>query len=68
MQILRQCPFTGEINAMEIPKLTIEMLMAWASGELIQNAMPELTLDEREFIMTGITSDVWDKTFNKEEI
>ena len=27
--------------------------------ELIQNAMPNLSADEREFLMTGITPEEW---------
>ena len=31
----------------------------WQNGKSIQNAMPYLTADEREFIMTGITPEEW---------
>ncbi len=31
--------------------------------ELIQNIVPNLTLAEREFLMTGITEKEWDTTF-----
>ena len=34
------------------------------SGECIQNIFTELTADEREFIMTGLTKEDWDVTFN----
>jgi hypothetical protein len=37
----------------------------WQSGTLIQRAMPNLTADEREFIMTGITGKEWDDTFRE---
>jgi hypothetical protein len=30
----------------------------------VQNAMPHLSADEREFIMTGITPTEWDEMFN----
>jgi hypothetical protein len=30
----------------------------------VQNAMPNLSADEREFIMTGITPTEWDEMFN----
>ena len=48
---------------MEI-EVTQEQLSSWESGTLIQNAMPHLTPDEREFIMTGITPEEWDSAFN----
>ena len=33
---------------------------SWLKGELIQNAFPYLSADDREFIMTGITKEEWD--------
>jgi len=38
---------------------------AWINGELIQRAMPYLTPDEREFLMTGITAEEWELMFKK---
>ena len=35
-----------------------------AKVELIQNIVPHLSSDEREFLITGITPDEWDKLFN----
>lgn len=65
MLIKRKCPFTGKLNEMEID-VTLAQLAEWEAGTLIQRAMPNLTPDEREFIMTGITADEWDKTFKEE--
>ena len=53
MIIRRTHPITGQVNAVEIP-VTLEQLKAWDNGELIQNAMPNLSPDEREFIKTGL--------------
>ena len=39
--------------------ITMDQYDAWQGGELIQNAMPNLTADEREFLMTGITPEEW---------
>jgi len=45
--------------------VTLEQLRSWqVDGVLIQNAMPHLTSDEREFIKTGITPEEWDSAFN----
>ena len=38
----------------------------WVAGMLIQDAMPNISVDEREFIMTGSTPEEWDSTFNEE--
>jgi len=43
---------------MELP-ITNEQLNRWEQGELIQNVFPDLTPDQREFIMTGITGEEW---------
>jgi hypothetical protein len=47
---------------MTIP-VTQAQLDDWDSGTLIQDAMPHLSADEREFIMTGITEDEWERLF-----
>ena len=62
MKIIRTSPFSGNTNSMEI-EVTQEQLSSWESGVLIQNAMPNLSADEREFIMTGITPEEWDSAF-----
>lgn len=43
---------------MDIP-VTQEQLDNWEQGMLIQNAMPNLTDSQREFIMTGIIDEEW---------
>lgn len=53
MLIVRKHPFNGKINSRHI-EVTVEQLLRWENGELIQKAMPNLTSDEREFIMTGL--------------
>ena len=63
MQIIRTSPFSGNTNVMEID-VTLEQLSSWqVDGVLIQDAMPHLTPDEREFIKTGITPEEWDSAF-----
>jgi hypothetical protein len=66
MQIERISPFSGKTNTREI-KCTAEQLVKWMNGMLIQNAMPDLSADDREFIMTGITPEEWKKTFPEGE-
>ena len=63
MKITKTSPFSGNTNVMEID-VTLEQLSSWESGVLIQNVMPNLSADEREFIMTGITPAEWDSAFN----
>jgi hypothetical protein len=45
--------------------VTPTQINAWYwQGELIQNAMPNISAQEREFIATGITPAEWDEMFN----
>ena len=62
MKITRISPFSGNTNVMDI-NVTQEQLSAWESGTLIQNAMPHLSADEREFIKTGMTPTEWEDAF-----
>ena len=45
--------------------VTDEEIKAWKSGMLIQDAMPRLNENEREFIMTGITAEEWEKHYEQ---
>ena len=56
--IERTSPFTGRVNEMEI-NLDPKDYLAWKNGADIQNVLPYLTADEREFIKTGITRADW---------
>ena len=57
--ITRQSILSKKISTMDID-VSHEQIALWEGGMLIQNAMPNLCEDEREFIMTGITPDEWD--------
>lgn len=59
MLITRKSMLTGVERTLDIP-CTQEQLDAWNQGQdLIQRIMPDLTADQREFIMTGCTSEEW---------
>jgi hypothetical protein len=63
MLITRISPISLDTNSMEIA-VTQSQLDAWQAGTLIQDAMPNLSADEREFIKTGITPEEWDAMFS----
>jgi hypothetical protein len=43
-------------------------LIKWRDGRgLIQDCLPYLSADEREFLMTGITPEEWGQAFPEEE-
>jgi|TARA_R110000803_G_scaffold131167_6_gene198484 hypothetical protein len=60
MKITRTNPFNGEVNTLNI-EVTDEQIQAYMDGALIQNAFPNLSADDREFIKTGITAESWEE-------
>ena len=65
MMITKTSPFTGTTCTKEIP-VTISQLEDWQSGTLIQQAMPNISANDREFIMTGITAKEWNDLFGED--
>jgi len=66
MKITKKSGLTGNTSVREIA-VTMAQLEAWRGGELIQWVMPELSNDDREFLMTGITPEEWDATFGSDD-
>ena len=60
IDITRTDPFTGKINTLSLD-ITKEQIRSWHNGELIQDAMPNLNTDQREFMVTGISPESWNK-------
>jgi hypothetical protein len=57
---------TGVVRELEID-CTLEQYSKWQAGAMIQDAMPHLSADDREFVMTGITPEEWDSMFSEME-
>lgn len=65
--LFKTSALSGKINSMILP-ITYDRLLAWErSRELIQNAFPDLTDEQREFILTGSTPEEWDRAFPEED-
>lgn len=63
MIIKRTSKFSGITRELDLP-VTIEQMGRFESGmETIQDIFPHLSVDDREFIKTGITADEWDQMF-----
>ena len=60
MLIQKEHGLTGTTRTLELD-ITVEQFENWQNGMLIQDAMPNLTPDEREFLMTGILPHEWDE-------
>ncbi len=66
MLISRKSSLSGKVTEMEIP-VTETQIQEWEKGELIQNVMPNLTSNQREFLISGITAEEWDSFFPADE-
>lgn len=64
MLVRRKSKLTGQVHEMHLD-ITLEELDRWAKGELIQNVWPNLSPDEREFLISGITPTEWHQHFGK---
>ena len=51
---------------MDLP-ITQAQLDAYANGAMIQDAFPNLTADQREFIKTGYTAEEWEQIFSEDD-
>lgn len=66
MKITRISMFTNKTRTMDLP-IDPEVYRRWQAGEgLVQNMFPHLTPSQREFLMTGITDEEWDKVFKED--
>ena len=56
------CPFCSEDHAVEV---NLARFVTWQNGELIQNAMPDLTFTEREQLISGLCPKCQVKVFGE---
>lgn len=68
MIIERKSIVTGKVYEMEI-NITTQQLFDFMNGRsgLAQEAFPDLSVDEREFIISGIHPIEWNELFGNEE-
>jgi len=62
MLIRMSSMLTGKIHEREI-NVTPEQLQKWHDGMLIQDAMPHLSADDREYLISGATPEEWDEAY-----
>ena len=60
----KMCPFCGNRRVF---RLNAAAYNRWRGGELIQNAFPDLTPDEREQLISGTCPGCWDRYMSDEE-
>jgi hypothetical protein len=67
MKITKISPRTGKENTLDLP-VTRQQIDDWKNSRfLIQDAFPDLTPGQREFLMTGYTEEDWEILFPPEE-
>jgi len=62
--IERRCVITGEPYKVEVPKEGYEK---WIGGMLIQDALPDLSTSDREFLISSISPKGWELAFGLTE-
>lgn len=55
------CPFCNDVAELEV---SFEGFKQWKSGELLQQAMPEINADDRERLISGTCPKCWNSMFD----
>jgi hypothetical protein len=66
MKVTRKSAFTGITRTLDLPITASQVEAYYDRGVLLQNAFPNLTPDEREFIKTGVTAEEWASVFGED--
>ena len=62
MNVIRVCPFCKKREQRDLP-IASSQLYDWMSGTLIQDAMPQLSQEEAEFVISGAHEECFDNAF-----
>ena len=66
MQVTKVSPLTQRENTLDLD-ITQGQVDQWQGGTLIQDVMPHLSLDEREFLISGTLPGEFEKMFGEVE-
>ena len=66
MNITRTSVLTGKVRTRNIPVVKEDLALYETGSISIQEAMPYLNPQDREFIMVGITNNEWRNAFSAE--
>ena len=67
MKITRKSYYSGIVRTRDLD-ITEEQIEAYQNGALIQNAFPDLSDTDREFLLTGITTSEWIEMFSEKRL
>lgn len=66
IEVTKISPITGR-SLTRMMDITQDQWFMWQHGELIQRAMPHLSADDREWLMSGCTPEDWEEMFSGQE-
>jgi hypothetical protein len=58
------CHVCGNYELWSLDRKAVE---SWQAGEYIQNAFPDMSMEDREVLITGTHPTCWNKLFPEEE-
>lgn len=59
MLVTKISSLSGRENTRDVP-CTEAQIRAWQGGGLIQDVMPQVSDEDREFLISGVTPEEWD--------
>jgi hypothetical protein len=59
-----ECPSCNKVSEVIAP---VDGFRRWQAGEFIQDALPELSAEEREILISGICPECWDEMFPEDD-
>jgi hypothetical protein len=65
--LITRTSYISKIERTKDLPITKEQFIDWEKGGLAQDVFPDLTADEREFIVSGITPEEWEGLFKAED-
>ena len=63
LRVTRKSSFTGQVHTLDLAITSEQWRVHLSGAQLIQDALPDLTKPEREFLLTGTTQAEWDAAF-----
>ena len=67
MIVKRLSQLTGNVNEMDLPITPQQLILVENRNKPIQQVVPHLTAEQREFLMTGMTPEEWNAAFPPED-
>lgn len=67
MWVKRKSALTGITKTIELPVTSWQLEDYYVRGFLVQEAFPNLSPSEREFILTGIVEEEWNQLFGYQD-